>query len=145
MTVDELKTLAFLAAKAEGLDPALVCAVCHHESANWKAWAIRYEPGFYDRYISHMSTLGATEKMARAFSYGLMQVMGQTAREFGFSGEYLTELCDPFTNLKFGCKKLARCLKLANGDVHEGLLKYNGGGDPSYPDKVLKHYDTYKL
>lgn len=141
MTRDGLMQLAENAAAAHGLDPALVKAVCHHESGNWQPWAIRYEPGFYSRYIEKMAGLSATEKTARAFSYGLMQIMGQTARELGFDGEYLAELLDPVINIEYGCRKLAKCLERTYGDVPAALLQYNGGGNPSYPNLVLQHYE----
>lgn len=144
MTLLQLQGAARVAAAAHGLDPALVCAVCHHESANWKQWAIRYEPAFYTVYIEKMVGLSATEKTARAFSYGLMQIMGQTAREFGFAGDFLTELLDPIQGLEYGCRKLARCMERSNGDVRAALLQYNGGSDKSYPDKVLAHLEAYQ-
>jgi soluble lytic murein transglycosylase-like protein len=142
MKLDELIQLARNVSAQFGLDPALVCAMCEHESNGWDTWAIRYEPAFYQKYVEPMN-LSETEKHARSFSYGLMQVMGQVAREYGFNGKYLTELCDPELNLIYGCKKLARCMKLAKGDVREALLKYNGGGNPKYPDLVLHYYSKY--
>ena len=144
MTQSQLENIVRQAAEAHGIDPALACAVVHHESANWKQWSCRYEPGFYERYISKMP-FSFTEKTMRSTSFGLFQVMGQVAREFGFTGDYLTELLDPLINAEFGCRKLARELKKANGDVRKALLAYNGGGDPDYPDKVLRHLETYKL
>jgi soluble lytic murein transglycosylase-like protein len=144
MTKHELQAVAVSIALDFGLDPALVCAVCHHESGNWNPWAIRYEPGFYHRYIDSMKGLSDTEKQARACSWGLMQVMGQVAREQGFDGPYLSELCDPRQNIRHGCKKLAKCLDRANGDVRTALLGYNGGGNPGYPDKVLRHLKEYQ-
>lgn len=143
MTLLQLQGAARVAAQAHGLDPALVCALCHHESANWKPFAFRFEQGFYDKYVKDMK-LSPSEKMSRATSFGLMQVMGQVAREFGFAGDYLTELVDPVIGLEYGCKKLARCMDRANADVRQALLLYNGGGDKSYPDKVLAHLERYK-
>jgi soluble lytic murein transglycosylase-like protein len=131
------------AAEAHGLDPALVCAVVHNESG-WDQWALRYEPGFYRRYIEPLAGVGDTEKQSRAFSYGLMQIMGQTAREFGFGGKFLVELCDPVQNLEFGCRKLAQCMDRAGGNITQALLLYNGGGDKAYPDRVLRYVGRYK-
>ncbi len=139
-----MQRLAAATAHNYGLDPALIQSMCDHESGGWNTWAIRYEPAFYIKYIVPLPGLSETEKTARAFSYGLMQLMGQVAREFGFKGKYLTELCDPLTNLDYGCKKFKRCLDKADGDVRVALLAYNGGGDPLYPAKVLKHYIQYK-
>lgn len=81
-----LLTLAHKAATAQSLDPALVCAVVEQESG-WNPWAMRYEPAFFTRYVAPLYTnnkITATEAWARGFSWGLMQVMGQVARESGF-------------------------------------------------------------
>lgn len=144
MSLTQLQGAARTAAEAHGLDPALVCAVCHHESANWKPWAARYEPGFYGRYVVGIQGISETEKTLRATSFGLMQIMGQVARELGFHGDYLTELLDPVTNLEFGCRKLARCMDRASSDIRAALLLYNGGSDKGYPDRVLQHLPRYK-
>lgn len=71
-----LLDLARKAADAEGLDPAVVCAVVEQESA-WNTWAMRYEPLFFAKYVAPLYTnnkVGATEAYARGFSWGLMQV-----------------------------------------------------------------------
>ena len=46
-----------------------------------------------------------TELLAQQTSWGLMQIMGATARERGFRS-WLTELCDPAVNLEWGCRHL---------------------------------------
>lgn len=141
---NQLIGMARITAGAHHIDPALVCSICHHESANWNPWAARYEPRFYSHYVAPLEGLSETEKTLRATSFGLMQVMGQVAREFGFNGDYLTELLDPVHGLEYGCRKLARCLDRSGGDVRSALLLYNGGGDKTYPDKVLKHMTAYQ-
>ena len=81
---------------------------------------MRYEPGFLSRYIAPLYTTGklsATEAYTRAMSWGVMQVMGQVAREFGFKEASLSELCDPATGIEFGCHILAARLARAEGDV----------------------------
>ena len=87
-----MEALARRTAAQHGLDEALVCAVAEQESG-WNPWAIRYEPGFFDRYVP--KNLPVTEAHSRAFSWGVMQVMGQVARENSFTGKYLSELADP--------------------------------------------------
>ena len=143
MTRLQLEGSARTAARAHGLDEALVCAMCEHESDNWKQYAVRYEPAFYEKYIKNMK-LSQTEKTMRSTSFGLMQVMGQVAREFGFEGQFLTELLDPMFGLEYGCRKLVQCMDRANGDARAALGFYNGGGNPKYPDLVLRHIEKYK-
>lgn len=143
MTLVELQQKAREAAAAHGLDPALFCALVHHESG-WKPYAARYEPNFYGKYVANIQGISETEKTLRSTSMGLTQVMGQVAREFGFNGDYLTELFDPVTNLEFGARKLARCMDRHSSNVREALLAYNGGGDKGYPDRVLQHLSRYK-
>ena len=145
-TLDARKSICAKYAAKYGIPTALLCAVAEQESG-WNCWAIRYEPAFYDRYIQPLVNTGAvksmTEATARATSYGLCQVMGQVAREQGFAGRYLTELCDPDCGLEMGAKKLAACLK-AKPDTFEALQKYNGGGNPSYGHEVLARVAKYE-
>lgn len=67
------------------------------------------------------------EFWAQRASFGLLQIMGAVAREQGFVGPYLTELCDPVLNLSLGCAKLADLLLWANGNLTQALCAYNGG------------------
>ena len=127
-----LIVLADTIAKKHGLDPALVCALCEVESA-WMPWAARYESGYkwlyiyefddegypyinlsagkrergqqYIKFLIQLGCSGQTEVIHQKISWGLMQIMGATARERGFRG-WLTELCDPQVNLEWGCKHL---------------------------------------
>src|SRR5579872_2981226 len=120
----ETIALARRIASQHGLEPALVCAVIEQESA-WNPWAVRYEPGFLSRYVAPLYTAGklsATEAYTRAMSWGLMQVMGQVARESGFGEPCLAELCDPVTGVEWGCRLLAVRLARAHGDVASALL-----------------------
>jgi soluble lytic murein transglycosylase-like protein len=138
--------LARTAANVHGLECALVCAVVEQES-NWDTWSVRYEPEFMTRYITPLLDAGTvktmTEAMERATSFGLMQVMGQVARENGFAGRWLTQLCDPAIGLDIGCKVLRAKLDRAGGDVHTALLHWNGGADPAYPAEVLARLSKY--
>jgi soluble lytic murein transglycosylase-like protein len=141
----EIVELARHIAVAHDLEPALVCAVIEQESA-WNPWAVRYEPAFLSRYVAPLYTAGklsATEAYTRAMSWGLMQVMGQVAREFGFAAASLPELCDPATGVELGCRILAKRMARARGDVPAALLAWNGGANPSYPAEVLARTRNY--
>ena len=141
----EIIDLARRIAAAHGIEPSLVCAVIEQESA-WNPWAVRYEPGFLSRYVAPLYTAGklsATEAYTRSMSWGLMQVMGQVARESGFQEASLAELCDPVIGIDFGCKILAARLARAKGDVPAALLAWNGGADANYPAEVLARTRNY--
>ena len=141
----EIIDLARRIASDHSLDPALVCAVIEQESA-WNPWAVRYEPRFLSRYVAPLYTAGklsATEAYTRAMSWGLMQVMGQVAREFGFKESSLSELCDPATGTEFGCRVLSGRLSRAKGDIPSALLAWNGGADANYPAEVLARQRNY--
>lgn len=150
---DDLIKIAVAAALNVDLDPALVCSVIEHESS-WDPWAVRYESGFYQRYVSPMQGLTDTEKNLRSTSFGLLQIMGQTARELGYDAKWLTGLLDPPDGLMMGCRKLKRCLanneKVTDGKVDKqatinaALLAYNGGGDATYPTHALAAYSKYE-
>jgi soluble lytic murein transglycosylase-like protein len=137
-----LIALARSAAAAHSLDAALVCAVVEQESS-WNARAMRYEPFFRTRYVARLG-LSPTEEIARSISWGLMQVMGQVAREHGFDGRFLTALCDPETGLDIGCAVLAAKLASAAGDTTRALQLWNGGANPDYAAQVLDRAAKYR-
>lgn len=144
MDIAILIRIARSMATAHSLDQALVCAVCDHES-RWDEWAVRFEPAFEKKYIAPMvPKLPPTEDMTRSMSFGLMQIMGETAREFGLQSNYLTELCDPLVGLEYGCRKLARCMERAKNNVRLALLYYNGGSNEGYPDAVMGLMEKYE-
>ncbi len=138
---DGLIALARSIAARHSLDPALVCAVVEQESS-WEIFAIRYEPTFRTRYVSPLG-LPATEEIARSISWGLMQVMGQVAREHGFTGKSLAALCDPANGLEIGCAVLAAKLSAAAGDIPRALELWNGGANPGYAPQVLARIPHY--
>ena len=142
----KLLPLAQKAAEAEGLDAALVCAVVEQESG-WNPWAMRYEPLFFAKYVAPLYTnnkVGATEAYARGISWGLMQVMGQTAREKGVTSPYLSYLCDPGAGLAVGCRILRQKLNATGGDVTRALLPWNGGSNSDYPVEALARVARYR-
>jgi soluble lytic murein transglycosylase-like protein len=145
-----LIALARVTAAQHALDPALICAIVEQESA-WDPHAIRYEPAFRTRYVAPLG-LPPTEEVARSISWGLMQVMGQVAREHGFTTKSLAALCDPATGLAIGCAVFAAKLRastvdaasVANNDVERALERWNGGANTSYAAQVLARIAHYK-
>jgi soluble lytic murein transglycosylase-like protein len=142
MPSPDLLALARAAAANHSLDATLVCAVVEQESA-WDPHAIRYEPGFRSRYVAPLG-LPPTEEVARSISWGLMQVMGQVARERGFTGKFLSALCDPAAGLDIGCAVLASKAATAEGNWPRALELWNGGANPDYAAQVLARVAHYK-
>jgi soluble lytic murein transglycosylase-like protein len=141
----QLVAMARRAASQQSLDGALVCAVVEQESA-WNPWAMRYEPKFFAKYVSPLYVnckVSATEAYARGMSWGLMQVMGQVARENGFGAPFLAAMCDPEQALAIGCKVLRKKFDAAGGDITGSLLAWNGGGNPTYAAQVLARRPNY--
>ena len=135
-----------------GLDWRLIAAIVVRESSA-NPYAIRVERGFWRRYSKNYKKMIPEKHPARrwlgypdvfASSYGLMQIMFGVAYEHGFRGRFPTELLDPRTNIRMGCKILARKIRQSKGSLEGGLLKYNGGGDPHYPARVMRAYAVLK-
>lgn len=137
----ELVTLAKRIALSHAIDPALVCAVIEQESS-WVPQAIRYEDGFYQRYIVKLNLKDPTEARARAFSWGLCQVMGQVAREEGFTG-HLVDLCQPEIGIDRGCVHLAKKLSV-HPELESALLAWNGGANIRYGQQVMARMGEYR-
>jgi len=144
------------------LDPRLVLAILWEETGTGNQWAMRPEHNY--RYLwdvkrdapirklsdsevcaneppgDFRSYLGtpAQEWDGQRTSWGLMQIMGAAAREEGFHGAYLSELCDPYTNLEFGIRHLWRyAFQSGNRSTLDALQRYNGGSDKQYSARVL--------
>src|SRR5438132_12617286 len=95
MTKEEIIILARRTARKYGLLPEVILAIIEQES-NFQTFAIRYEPQFYEHYIKPLvekgQIVGATEVQARTISWGLLQVIGEVAREDGCKGQFVSEL-----------------------------------------------------
>ncbi len=107
---------------------------------------MRYEPAFFSKYVASLYTnnkVSATEAYARGFSWGLMQVMGQVAREAGFDALFLSALCDPEQGLAVGCKVLRKKFDAMAGDTTRALLAWNGGANPTYAAQVIARRAHY--
>ena len=118
-----------MAAEKEGVDSLLVAAIVWQESrGNKYAW--RYEANYQWLFKPQdfSGPLGCSldsEIAGQKFSYGLGQLMGAVARELGHKG-HLGELFDPFLNLSYVCKLLARLSK-QHKDIEAVVSAYNAG------------------
>lgn len=161
MTQEALIAQAKVAAVQHGLLPELVCALIEQES-EWNPWLNRYEPDFeaspkYGPVVKTYAhefaataltkhgyeTTWQTEIKNRCMSWGLMQILGEDAREDGFTGP-LPSLCDPAQGLEQGCGKLASCFKQAAGSLEAALLHWNGGASSEYPSQVIARIGRYR-
>lgn len=155
-TPDSLRDVIKGVAKLHGQDPLLVEAIVLTESSGDK-WAWNPEPRY--RYFwdvkkrrpfravteaeiaselppADFSALhGARDQewWAQQASWGLMQIMGAVARELGCTSPYLTALCDPITNLTYGCLKLAELMRWSTNNTICALAAYNGGKHENSP------------
>lgn len=131
------------------LRPRLVAAVMHVESSGIP-WAWNPEPPY--RYLWNVAlnepfrSLTAEERenevppddfpaprgvardaewWGQQASWGLMQVMGAVARERGFDGRFMSQLCEPICGLTYGCRHLAAYVESYGEDA--AIASYNGG------------------
>lgn len=124
----------------------LLASIILKESGGNK-WAHRFEPEFYSKRIlplerddlsghvpKSLPTLD-TEKIDRATSFGMGQILGETARSrLHFGGDDLSELYDPSINVLLAAIYLAdlasRTMWVQNADVkwRKVASLYNGTG-----------------
>ena len=134
-----------------GIDPDLIEAFCLVESSD-DPDAERFEPDFKKRYIDYMK-LDNEEAEGRATSYGLMQIMGQVARELGFKGQF-SELFTPEIGLEYSIRHLKHFIDKYNKQgMNHAIAAYNAGSarikgglfvNQGYVDKVNKALNKIK-
>lgn len=143
---------------------ALVLAIMKQES-NGEPWAVRYEPEFNKWLTGRIAANPAlfkiygpaisrsTEVIMRSSSFGQFQIMGQTLRELGFGGQYLTECCDPKISSYYGIHFLSKLMnKYHNEDA--AIASYNAGSprlgksggyvNQEYVDSVKRFKDIWE-
>ena len=90
-----------------------------------------------------------TELIGQQTSWGLMQVMGATARELGYRGRFLSKLCDPEFGMEYGCRYLAALHDRFGPSWETVAAAYNAGSprrkddgswiNQAYIDRI-RHY-----
>lgn len=143
-------------AAGAGLDPLLIGAIAMTESGG-NTWAARYESNFKyiltpDIFSRLVNTSLATETMLQATSWGILQIMGGTARSNGYRDQ-LPKLCDINTGLLWGCLHFNKLLK-KYPLLTDAIAAYNAGSprkdsqgnyvNAVYVDKVLSYYEELK-
>jgi soluble lytic murein transglycosylase-like protein len=125
------------AAIQHALPASLIAAVIQEES-EFNAWATRAEPRYLrSRKVRRLAARFArthrlgptafTELADRSRSYGLMQIMGETAREQGFDRPFLAELYIPDNAIAHGAMLLKRLLTRYRNDTLSAISAYNQG------------------
>ena len=101
-------------------------------------WAFRFEPAYFSKYIkSNTDAKGHEYGPLSACSFGLLQILLETALEIGYEGRP-ERLFEPKIGLAWGTKYLAQCIAREGGDTWKGLARYNGNGPRAmaYADQV---------
>lgn len=147
-----MNPLTIETAKKFDLPPELVAAIIMTESDGIPT-ATRFEPGFLKRYILQIPGLSTEVRRARSTSWGLMQVMGEVARGYGYKGLY-KDLCRPELGLYYGCLHLSN-LKARYFDKWDwpGVIAAYNAGSPrtkdgkfvnqDYVNKVYRYWRKY--
>lgn len=112
------------------LDPILVAAIIGVES-DGDPYRNRIESADRKRNnperFAKLSNIDIpTEAANQIMSWGLMQIMGTTARDIGFQKSLLM-LIEPEYGIEWGCKYLAMQMKDCDGNVQDAISAYNRG------------------
>ena len=112
----------------------LVFCIIHQESG-FDSNITRYEPDWIyyidvPIFAKSLDITDPTERVHQGTSWGLMQIMGSVAREFGYK-DHLVTLIAPKINIEYGFKKLNKLLKKYT-DIKDAISAYNMG----HPRKV---------
>jgi soluble lytic murein transglycosylase-like protein len=120
-----------------GVDRYLVAAIAWKET-DYNPTATRYEPEFKKRYIDKISNNDLyklcpglepenilLERTNRATSWGLMQIMGQTARELGLTQPDMSFWLQGYMGVYYGVKYLDK--KLQKYELPDAISAYNAG------------------
>jgi soluble lytic murein transglycosylase-like protein len=133
--------------ESHDLPPSLVKAIVRVESAG-EPWAMRYERAYRwlwdnekkrpyrgdpDLITPFIGSSAQTELVGQKTSWGLMQIMGAVAREYGFRDPFLSSLCEPKHGLEYGCIHLVRLRDrfFSEHGWHGVAAAYNAGS-PRY-------------
>lgn len=120
------------------IDPDLIEAMVMRESSDTTG-ATRYEPGFNAQYITRLK-LPDDEGKKRSTSYGLLQIMYQSAIEDGFKG-VAEDLIIPEIGLEWGVKHFSgKIKKYGQKDINRAISAYNAGNVRMKDGKFVNQY-----
>lgn len=127
--LDDLIKLARRECKIRKIDRKIISTIITIESS-WRTESARYERYFTwimdeEKFAKLHGINEATEIIFQKTSWGLMQVMGGTARDVGYNG-WLPNLCDPVIGVRVGCEYFVKvCSEYVN--LEDQFAAYNGG------------------
>jgi hypothetical protein len=139
----DLTRIVKLECNARKIDFNVISTIIHVESS-WRPNSARYERKYaWTKDIEKFSKLhGITKDTEMGFqktSWGLMQVMGGTARDIGYSG-WLPDLCDPEIGVHVGCEYFQNvCGQYL--DIRDQFAAYNGGSIKRKLDKTYRNQE----
>lgn len=132
-----------------GIPEEIVWGVIQKESSG-RPGVHRHEPRYRYLYqpkaVKPKDCTYVTEVSMQRTSIGLMQVMGATYRELGYTGWLGDIFADPRLQVEYGCKYLAQ--KIRKYGLNKGILSYNSGSpkrDPNNPDQYINQYYLDKV
>jgi hypothetical protein len=110
------ETLLAMAMRESALDP----------------WAVRFESGYQwpwqvKENSRELNISFATELQLQSFSYGLLQVMGGTARWQGFKGPLMSLCWAERVAFDHGVRYFLYQMERYNNDIAKALCAYNAG------------------
>jgi len=135
------------------IDPNLVGAIIRQESFG-NPDVTRFEPHYrwatdVEKFAKKNMINTVTEEHLQKTSWGLMQIMGGTARGLGFEGQ-IPKLLDPKINITWGCILIRKLFKRYN-NLDDVISSYNQGSprkmdggayrNQHYVNSVLKHLE----
>ena len=124
------------------LQPEMILAIIEAES-NENPYAATYHANY--SWINMQTKRPAachpnTESVLQRTAWGLMQIMGATARDIGFEG-WLTELTIPVVNIEIGMKYLAGLSEryLESHGIDGVIAAYNAGSPKKTADSKYRN------
>lgn len=121
--------------------PEVILAIIDVESSG-NRYACRYEDHFkwtheVGKWASICGITKATEESLQKHSFGLMQIMGGTARWLGFDG-HLPELFEAERGIAWGCKYFNKQFQ-KYGNIGPAVSAYNAGSSKMQRDGTYEN------
>lgn len=133
--------------------PAEALAAVIRTESGGNPYAIRFEPGWkyfleVDAHAKLNHQTYETEKTAQATSWGLTQIMGSVARQYGYR-ESIAGLVRPELNIEIGARHLSGFWR-KYGNMQDAVAAYNAGSprrsqdgryeNQGHIDRFMGHY-----